>query len=98
MTLTIKEIAWGIDRKNGGLKERVTENSSFPCELGALLEFKAGGRCFSIDEVGEKHIVLSVHYKENPSADKSWTLKKGEKTYYTPRSFDGGYKYEFILK
>ena len=98
MTLHIKEIAWGIDRKNGGYKERETANEAFPCHVGKLLEFGRGGRNFAIDEVGEKHILLSVHYERNPAADKSWTLELGDEIGYTPRSFDGGYKYEFALK
>ncbi len=98
MELYIKEIAWGIDRKNGGSSERVTAEETFPCVVGDLPEFKAGRRQFTIEEVGEGHIVLAIHYERNPSADKSWTIEKGESIGYTPRSFDGGYKYEFELK
>ncbi len=98
MKLYIKEIAWGIDRMNGGSKERVTAEEEFDCVVGPLPPFKAGRRTFCIDEVGETHIVLAIHYENNPAADKSWTLEKGNRTGYTPRSFDGGYKYEFKLK
>ncbi len=98
MILYIKEIAWGIDRKNGGYKERVTAKEAFHCKVGPLPEFGRGGRNFVIDEASEKSILLSVHYERNPSADKSWTLEKDDEIGYTPRSFDGGYKYEFTLK
>ncbi len=98
MKLHIKEIAWGIDRKNGGAKERVTANEAFPCEVGALPEIGVGRRNFTIDEVGADYVVFSVHYENNPSADKSWTLRKGEQSGYFPRSFDGGHRYEFKLK
>ncbi len=98
MKLHIKEIAWGIDRKNGGYKERVTANESFVCKAGALPEIGVGRRSFTIDEVGADYAVFSVHYENNPSADKSWTLNKGEQTAYMPRSFDGGHRYEFKLK
>ncbi len=95
MTLNIKEIAWGIDRINGGSKERVTADLQFDCKVGSI---KVGKGDFSIDEVGENHIVLTVHYENNPSANKSWTIEKGEMTGYFPRSFDGGYKYKFSVK
>ncbi len=98
MKLHIKEIAWGIDRKNGGCKTRLTANESFVCEVGALPEIGVGRRKFTIDEVGVDYVVFSVHYENNPSADKSWTLNKGEQTAYMPRSFDGGHRYEFKLK
>ena len=98
MKLHIKEIAWGIDRKNGGYKERVTANEAFECKVGPLPEFTAGRRTFCIDEVGENHIVLALRYENNPSVDKTWTLEKGDQTAYMPRSFDGGHKYEFKLK
>ena len=98
MKLHIKEIAWGIDRKNGGYRERVTANESFVCEVGALPEIGVGRRNFTIDEVGADYVVFSVHYENNTSADKSWTLNKGAETSYMPRSFDGGHRYEFELK
>ncbi len=98
MTLHIQEIAWSIDRKNGGYKERVTAKVTFDCKVGPLPEFGCGDRNFTIDEVGQAHILLSVHYEHNPSADKSWSLELGDEIGYTPRSFDGGYKYEFALK
>ncbi len=98
MTLYIKEIAWGIDRKNGGKSERVTAEKEFPCVVGALPTFPAGRRNFSIDEVGADYILLTVHYENNPAANKSWTLKAGSTQTYLPRSFDGGYKYEFKLQ
>ncbi len=98
MTLHIQEIAWGIDRKNGGYKERITAKEAFDCQVGPLPEFGRGGRNFTIDEVGQVHILLSVHYERNPAADKSWTLERGNEIGYTPRSFDGGYKYAFTLE
>ncbi len=98
MTLYIKEIAWGIDRKNGGYKESLTAKAAFPCQAGPLAEFGRGGRHFAIDQVGERHIILSVHYEKNPAADQSWTLELGDEMGYMPRSMDGGYKYHFALK
>ncbi len=98
MKLYIKEIAWGIDRKNGGFKTRQTAKESFLCCVGKLPQFGVSKVNFCIDEVGKDHIVLSLHYNNNPSANKTWTIKKGEPAGYYPRSFDGGYRYEFELK
>lgn len=96
MKLKIKEIFWGINHRTGDRSERVTADVSFPCEVGDVPLFGNGRRHFTIDEIQEDSIVLSVHY-ENSKYDKSWTLKKGEETGYMPRSFDGGYKYKFKL-
>ncbi len=98
MKLYIEERAWGIDRKNGGRRERVTEKKAVNCAVGAVEKVGFGGREFYIDEVGTDFLVLSVRYENNPSANKTWRIEKGEKVGYFPFSFDGGYKYEFTLK
>ncbi len=95
--LYIKEIAWGIDRKNGGSSEQITAEEYFPCEVGAVPQFGMGRRKFFIDEATDSAVTLSVRYENNPTANKSWVLKKNIKQRYMPRSFDGGYKYEFCL-
>ena len=97
MKLKIKETAWGINRIAGGYRERVTADVSLPCAPGDIPAFGKGGRNFRIDEVSENKIVLSVRCAD-PKYNKSWTLKKGEKITYRPRSFDGGYFYTFKLK
>ncbi len=97
MTLIIQELRWGIDRKNGGSIQRLTAEEYFPCVVGALPPFALGRRQFTIDEVGESTLTLSVHYPQNPAADRQWTLCVGEEQGYCPRSFDGGYKYRFKL-
>lgn len=96
MKLKIKETAWGINRVAGGYRERVTANESFACEIGDVPEFGKGGRHFTIDEVNENSVRFSVHCAD-PKYDKTWTIKKGEEIVYRPRSFDGGYFYNFKL-
>ena len=96
MKLKIKEMAWGIDRKAGGRRERVTADVSFPCEIGDIPEFGKGRRHFSIDEVSETSVSLSVHCAD-AKYNKTLVIKKGEETTYRPRSFDGGYFYDFKL-
>ncbi len=100
MTLHVTEIFWGIDRKTGEFSERVTAEADLPCQEGPLpdLGHDHGRRCFVIREVGEKHIVLAVEYPVNPTASKSWTIRAGQEQCYRPRSFDGGYRYEFKLQ
>ena len=97
MKLRIEEIFWGINRRDGGYSEKVTADVAFPCAEGAVPSFGKGGRCFCIDKVTAKSIILSVHYENNPSYDKQWSIRLGEKKDYTPRSFDGGYKYRFYV-
>ena len=97
MNLRIEEIFWGINIRDGGSSERVTADVTFPCEVGDVPEFGNGGRKFSIDEVTNKSIVLSVQYKNNPSYDEKWRIRVGCKKLYAPRSFDGGYKYCFYV-
>ena len=61
MKLKIKETAWGINRVAGGYRERVTADVSFLCEVGDIPDFGKGKRNFSVDEVNEESITLSVH-------------------------------------
>lgn len=96
MKLKIKETAWGINRKNGDYRERVTAEISVSCEVGDIPDFGKGRRRFGIDEVNESGISLSVHCAD-PRYNKTWKIKKGEEVTYRPRSFDGGYFYNFKL-
>lgn len=96
MKLKIKETAWGINRMAGGYRERVTADVSFPCEIGDIPDFGKGKRHFSIDEVSETGISLSVHCVDS-KYNKTLTINKGEEVSYRPRSFDGGYFYQFKL-
>ena len=59
--LRIKETAWAINRMAGGYRERVTADVCFPCEAGELPDFGKGKRHFTVDEVTENSIRLSVH-------------------------------------
>ena len=94
--LRIKETAWAINRMAGGYRERITADVCFSCEVGELPDFGKGKRQFTIDEVSETGISLSVHCA-NPKYNKVWILKKGEEITYRPHSFDGGYFYQFKL-
>lgn len=96
MKLKIKETAWGINRVAGGYCERVTADVSVPCEIGDIPDFGKGKRHFTIDEVSETGISLSVHCAD-PKYNKVWILKKGDEITYRPHSFDGGYFYQFKL-
>ena len=96
MKLKIKETAWGINRVAGGYRERVTADSCFPCEVGEIPDFGKGKRHFTVDAVTENRSSLSVHCA-GPKYNKTWTINKGEEIAYRPRSFDGGYFYEFKL-
>ena len=77
MKLKIKETAWGINRVAGGYRERVTADECFPCKVGELPDFGKGWRHFTIDEVTENSISLSVHCAD-PKYNKTWTINKGE--------------------
>lgn len=97
MKLKIRETAWGINRIAGGYREKVTAEESFSCAVGALPPFGRGGRRFTVDAVENDRITLSVHCAD-PKYDRTWTLEKGGELTYRPRSFDGGYIYDFRLK
>ena len=96
MKIKIKETSWGINRMTGKYSEKTTADVTFPCELGDIPEFGNGKRHFTIDEVGEISIGISVHCAD-PKYNKTWTIKKGEEIIYRPRSFDGGYFYNIKL-
>ena len=96
MKLKIKETAWGIDRRAGGYRKRVTAHVTFPCKVGDIPDFGKGKRHFSIDEVSDNSVSLSVHCADS-KYNKTLTIKKGEQAVYRPRSFDGGYFYDFKL-
>ena len=96
MKLRIKEKAWGINRVAGGYSERLTADVNVHCEVGDIPDFGNGRRHFTIDKVTENSIVLSVHCKD-PKYNKTWIIKQGEEITYRPRSFDGGYFYEFKI-
>jgi len=97
MKLIIKETAWGINRVTGKYKEAVTAKVCFNCELGELPVFGKGGRHFIIEDVGDGYIKLSVRCADERH-NKTWIVEKGEDLRYRPRSFDGGYFYDFVLK
>ena len=96
MKLKIRETAWGINRVTGDSRERVTANVSVPCEIGDIPDFGKGRRHFTIDKVSDNSISLSVHCADS-KYNKTWTINKGEEITYRPRSFDGGYFYQFKL-
>ncbi len=96
MKLRITETAWGINRKTGDRSEKVTADVKVPCEVGDIPEFGKGRRRFCIDEVSGDGITLSVHCAD-PRYDRTWTIKIGETVSFRPRSFDGGYYYEFRI-
>ena len=96
MKLKIKETAWGINRVAGGYRERVTADLCFPCEVGEIPDFGEVKPRFTIDEVSETGISLSVHYPD-PKYNETWIINKGEEITYRPSSCDGGHFYEFKL-
>ena len=97
MKLQIIEEAWGIDHRTGSSSVRKTDDKTFDCVPGDLPTFEKGRRNFSIDEVTEDGITVSVHCT-NEKYNKTWTLKKGDSEFYRPMSMDGGYQYTFTLK
>ena len=97
MKLKITEEAWGINHRTGKSSVRKTDEKTFDCVAGELPPFETGRRSFTIDEVTEEGITLSVHCA-NEKYNKTWKLKKGEGAFYRPMSMDGGYQYTFKVK
>lgn len=96
MKLIVKTTSWGINRKSGKYKERVCGKNTFICKTGELDSLSNAGRRFLINETGDDYIKLSV-LCANSAHNKEWLIKKGEELRYRPRSFDGGYFYDFKL-
>lgn len=96
MKLLITETAWGINRVLGGYKERVSAKEVFDCKEYRLPLFGKGKRQFVIEETGENYIRLAVICADE-RYNKAWIIKKDEDVRYRPRSFDGGYFYDFSL-
>ena len=72
MKLKLKETAWGINRVAGGYRERVTAGLCFPGAVGEIPDFGKDKRHFTVDEVTENSIRLSVHCAD-PKYNKTWT-------------------------
>ena len=52
-----------------------------------------GRRKFHVDDVSEDRITVTVVYENNPAANKTYEIIKGDSVLYKPMSRDGGYKY-----
>lgn len=92
MKLRIIEECWGIDKITG---ERNTQQTDEKSEntVGNVIEMPTGKRKFHIDAVSEESITVTVVYDDNPAANVTFAIAKGENVLYQPMSRDGGYKY-----
>ncbi len=93
MNIRIVEERWGVNHRTGSRSSSQTDEKVFEPVVGATLNMPIGRRKFIVDAADDIAVTITVHYENNPSADKSWTINKGESIYYRPMSVDGGYKY-----
>ena len=93
MKLRITEECFGINRRTGERSTDRTDEKTVAAFSGTDIEMPAGRRKFHIDAVSEESITVSVVYDNNPAANKSFEIVRGESVMYNPRSRDGGYKY-----
>lgn len=97
MLLCIIETAWWINRANGKSGKKVRSVKLVRCVRGKTVKGGAVGRYYTIDETDSgKTVTLSVR-SENSDFIKPFTLLRGKRAFYRPRSFDGGYYYTFRL-
>ena len=93
MKLRIIEECWGINRRTGERSNKQTDEKLVNAALETVIEMPIGRRKFHIDAVSEDSITVSVVYDNNPAANKTYEIIKGESVLYKPMSRDGGYKY-----
>ncbi len=93
MSVRIIEECWGINRRIGKRSSTQTDDKTFPAVVGSIMEMPTGRRKFHIDAVSENSITVTVVYENNPTANKTFEIVKGESILYQPISRDGGYKY-----
>lgn len=97
MFLCIIETAWWINRANGKSGKKVRSVRLVRCVRGKTVRGGAVGRYYTIDELQKgKSVTFSVR-SENSDLVKTFTLLRGKRVFYCPRSFDGGYYYTFRL-
>ena len=93
MKLRIIEECWGINRRTGERSNKQTDEKLVNAVAGTVIEMPAGRRKFSVDAVSTDRITVTVVYENNPAANKTYEIVKGESVLYKPMSRDGGYKY-----
>ena len=93
MKLKIVEECLGINRRTGERSTRQTDEKLINAAVETVIEMPIGRRKFHIDDVSENSITVTVVYENNPDANKTYEIIKGESAVYKPMSRDGGYKY-----
>ena len=98
MKIRIIEECTGINRRTGERSTKQTDDKSAEAVVGAIIRMTAGGRNFTVDEVNENGVIVTVCPENNPDAAKTLEVVNGESTVHRPRSLDGGYRYTLILE
>ena len=93
MNLRITEECFGINRVTGERNSRQTDEKIVDAVSGTDVDMPVGRRKFHIDTVSENSVTVTVVYENNPAANKTYEIAKGESVLYRPMSRDGGYKY-----
>lgn len=94
MTLTIIDMAWGIDRRIGEKMENEVARQEYDINgPGELAPIGPSKQVFRIDEVGESSLTISVMPK-----GKVITVSLGKPYTYRPLSLDGGHFYILNLE
>ena len=93
MKLRIIEECWGINRRTGERSTNQTDDKLVNAVAETVIEMPIGRRKFHVDDVSEDCITVTVVYENNPAANKTYEIIKGDSVLYKPMSRDGGYKY-----
>lgn len=78
MKLLITEEFWSICIRTGRSSVKKTAQKTFECVVGMLPQFERGRRSFSIDEVTDTAVTVTVHCADE-RYNRTWTLKKGSR-------------------
>ena len=101
MLILMVERFWGISRKDGKYRQRITGFRIRRCKIGQLPQIgKSEFYQFAVTEVGDREAVLELAVSKRASRkkiDDKIYLKRFVTTPYHTRSFDAGYKYSFTL-
>lgn len=96
MLLIMIEKSWGISRKDGKYRSYVTGVKACRCKEGKLPKVGRSSYEFEISKVGKGNIVISYYVRRRKKNENIY-LKRFIPGGYRPMSFDGGYKFDFIL-
>ena len=101
MLILMIEKTWGFDRGKGKMKEKISGFKLVQCRLGELPQIgKNDFYRFAVKKIakdGARLEMITPRRSGRPIRHNKIYAVRFHKAHYRPVSFDGGYKYDFIL-